>query len=55
MRGISRAHEFQIAKFALDGVRENSISAGFLYANTKPPRQTELNIDNSRKSIMLLS
>lgn len=55
MRRIIRAHEFQIPELALDGVRENPISAGFLYANTKPPRQTELNIDNSRKSIMLLS
>lgn len=55
VRGIIRAHEFQIAKLALDVVRENSISAGFLYANTKPPRQTELNIHNSRKTMMLLS
>lgn len=55
MRGIIRALEFQIAKLALDVVRENSISAEFLYANTKPPRQTELNIHNSRKNTMLLS
>lgn len=43
---VIRAHYFQITKLAHDDIRENSISDGFLYANTTSPRQRDLNIHN---------